>query len=227
MNKLLKYLTLAAAVAALTVTARATPTAKLTMSDGTPADTVTVYDNGPGDNFGTTLGAIDWSGNIGTWVLTVNVGKTNPVLGDISHPSMDLSFNSNATAAGTLWITFSDVFSGVAATTGHATVGGTMDNGSVTLNILQGAPSGLQIMTTGIVLGDPFSGSANGLIQAIPLAASPISTLTEQVVLVANGSEVVTGDARLTVPDGGTTALLLGAGLTGLALISRRQKRKS
>jgi hypothetical protein len=30
-----------------------------------------------------------------------------------------------------------------------------------------------------------------------------------------------------TVPDGGTTALLLGAGLTGLALISRRQKRKS
>jgi hypothetical protein len=34
-------------------------------------------------------------------------------------------------------------------------------------------------------------------------------------------------NAAAGVPDGGTTALLLGAGLTGLAVISRRQKRKS
>jgi len=223
MNKLLKYLTLAAAAAALTVTARAT--AVLTMSDGTAADTVTILDNGAGDGFGSTLGAIQWTGNIGTWILNVNVGKSYPVLGDVSHPNMDLSFNTSATAAGTLWITFSDIFTGVAAGTGLATVGGTMDNGTVTLNILEG---GHQIITTGAAVGNPFSASASGGFAAISVGANALSSIVaEQVVIVARGSEVATGDARLKVPDGGTTALLLGAGLTGLALISRRQKRKS
>jgi hypothetical protein len=43
----------------------------------------------------------------------------------------------------------------------------------------------------------------------------------------SGGTTFSFSSSNTALPDGGTTALLLGAGLTGLALISRRQKRKS
>ena len=225
MIKLLKYLTLAAAVAGLAAgSAYAVPT--LTISDGTTTQTVTDGSAGDGNS---NVGVVTWVGSVGAWTLNVDTGSTKPYIGSVSSPAMDLSFLAGSSAAGTLTITFTDWGFVVPNGGVNDMINGNSNvAGTVTDNVIKnwGLASAQNIVTLGPLNDLSFTSTGSGHV-VLGAQTVPNDSLSIQVVITHNGAGVTSGDKLVTVPDGGTTALLLGAGLTGLAVISRRQKRKS
>ncbi len=225
MKTLLKYLAVAAAIAGLTQVANAVP--QLRVFDGTT--TITISDNGAGDTQGA-AGQVVWVGSIGNWSLNVHTGTTFPVLGSLTNPVLDVSFNatSSSNVASTLVISFSA--DGFGPTTGStlAEIGGTIaSGGSLTYNTYGGNNNTLFSTTNLLTSQGPFgpgafSGTATGgsINNVGPYSLTQVVTINH-----AAGTYQTTGDALLTVPESGTSILLLGAGLTGLGLIARFRRR--
>ena len=219
MNKLFKYLTLAAAAAGFSTMAYAVPELYI---DDTLGHSMLISDNGVGDT-NSTIGMIGWSGTLGSSVVNVAFGVTYPALGTLASPVMDSTIN--VTGSGKLYAYFVD--DGFGPTSGNviASLGGTTANN--VRSMVYGGNSNVLFDST-ILLVDQgpfgpgaFSGTFNG-----GSINSPGPYSLRQQVLIDNGTGGVTSvDALLTVPDAGMTLLLLGAGLTGLAMIGRRQKR--
>src|SRR5664279_3706582 len=84
---------------------------------------ITVVDNGPGD-FSPQTGAITVSTNVGVWNLAIATALTKPLSGSAINPVMDLSFQANSTAGGSLRLVFSDNGFGPAAGLLAATITG-------------------------------------------------------------------------------------------------------
>lgn len=214
------FLGLAIAIAGLTQAAQALPS--LRIFDGTT--TITITDNAAGDSSGV-AGRVVWDGTIGNWTLNTHVGTGYPVLGSLSNPVLDLSFNAVSNGAGgTLTISFS--VDGFGPTSGSATamIGGTA-GGTVMYRTGGGTNNTLfnmsNILTTQGPFTSAFSGSATG--GAIN-NVGPYS-LTQQIQITHTGAGISTGNSLLTVPDSGTSVLLLGTGLMGLACMARLRKR--
>ncbi|MES2694379.1 MAG: hypothetical protein V4773_12960 [Verrucomicrobiota bacterium] len=225
MKTLRKYLALAAAIAGLTQLAHAVP--QLMLTDG--INTVIVSDNGVGDAQGA-AGQVVFVGSIGNWTLNVHSGSTYPVIGSLSNPMMDLSFNATSNGAGgTLQILFSadgfgptsgstlSLIGGTAAALGsvsYATYGGTNNTLFSTTNLLTSQGP----FAPGAFSGTQTGGSINN---AGPYSLTQIVSITH-----SQGTFQSTGDALLQVPESGTSILLLGAGLTGLGLVARFRRRE-
>ena len=224
MNKLLKYLTLAAAVAGLAVgSAYAVPT--LTISDGTTTQTITDGSAGDGNS---NVGAVTWVGSVGAWTLNVDTGSTKPYVGSVSSPQMDLSFLAGSNAAGTLTITFTDW--GFVVPNGQVNDminGNSNVAGTVTDNVIKnwGLASAQNIVTLGPLNDLSFTSTGSGHV-VLGAQAVPNDSLSIQVVITHNGAGLTSGDKLVTVPvpDGGTTAVLLGLGLLGVGFVARRFK---
>jgi hypothetical protein len=218
MKTISKYFALAAIFVGLVGLARATPT--LFISDGFGSILVT---DGDANDSNDLANVVTFIGSIGNWNLNVTTGVSNSPLA-----SMDLnSINGFVTGGvGTLTISFSDsgfTTLGFAA----ASIGGTTEGtvayatyfhpGNVPLPF-----GGIPLTILGPLSGPSFSGDANSALEI--LQADPYA-LTQQVTITHDDiSEVSSFDATLKVPDGGTTALLLGLGLLGTALAARRSK---
>ena len=224
MNKLFKYLTLAAAAAGFSTMAYAIP--ELFISDGT--NNVLLSDNnllgGTVADTNSTLGMIGWSGTLGSSVVNVAFGITYPALGSLASPSLDMTINQ--TGNGQLFYYLID--NGFGPTSGNVqvSIGGTAA-GSVT-DIVAGGTSNVMGDGSNLLASEgPFGpGAFSGTFSGGSINnAGPYSLM--QVLVINNGptSGVTSVDALMSVPDAGMTLLLLGAGLTGLALIGRRQKR--
>jgi len=219
MNKLLKYLALAATVAGLAV-GSAYATAMMTINDGVNP-IITISDNGVGD-INPTLGLLDWNGTVGVWTINLDSGSTKPVLGSVTNPILDLSFKAidgGGVPTKPLIITFQD--SGFVYTGGLVdSIGGTT-NGTVLDNLFA---NGQLVTSVGPFGAGAFSGSSTANVVLGPSVTS--SSLGLQVVITETGvNQITTGDKQVTAaPDGGTTALLLGFGLLGLGLIRRSKK---
>ena len=213
MKTLVKSLIAIAAAAAISGSAYAIPT--LVITDGITTQTIT--DETPGDGAFLTPGAVLFSGSIGSWVITVNNGTTKPLIGSASLPDMDLSFLAVSSGAGTLSITFSD--DGFTASSGFVSnIGGTVGSGGSVTSALY--LNGNAISNAGPFAPGAFSNTAYG---NVTLGANDVLALG--VVLTANAGGVVSsGDYNVTVPDGGTTALLVGLGLVGMSVAARRKK---
>jgi hypothetical protein len=78
----------------------------------------------------------------------------------------------------------------------------------------------VKLPPSGYVSGQSFalSGSGTGV------SGGPYS-LTEYLVIKQTGAGLTTGDVKLSVPDSGTTLLLLGAGLTVLGFAGSIRRR--
>src|SRR6266550_5698456 len=131
--------------------ARAIPT--LTLSDGIAADTKTIVDNGVGD-LNPAAGIVTFVGSLGVFNINTTSGFTKPAVGSAAAPEIDISSFNNATAAGTLTITFSeDGFTGFPGTV-VADFGGTQMNGNITNTVLQ---NGMLVTTIGPLSDHAFS----------------------------------------------------------------------
>jgi hypothetical protein len=231
MNKFVKYSTMACAILAAAGTAQAIPT--LIISDGNPADTVVVADNTAAGGSGisatgaaltttaadanSTLGAVLFSGSIGSWSLVVDIGQTTPLVGSATKPELDLNFTATAgtTTAGTLTVQFVD--NGFTSTAGYTqAIGGTAGVGStVTGTVLK---NGTGIGGVGPFAAGAFSATSGG---SVSLGSSDVLGL--QIAIQGGTSgDTTTGDYKLTVPDGGMTLMLLGSALSSLALLKKK-----
>jgi hypothetical protein len=213
MKTLVKSLMALAAAAAISGSAYAIPT--LVISDG--ITTKIIVDEAPNDGALFTPGAVLFSGSIGTWAITVNNGTTKPLIGSATLPDLDLSFLAVSSGAGTLSITFSD--DGFTADSGFSSkIGGTVGSGGSVTSTL--SLNGNVISNAGPFGPGAFSSTLGG---NVVLGAT--DTLALGVILTANAGGVVSsGDYNVTVPDGGTTALLVGLGLVGMSVAARRKK---
>jgi hypothetical protein len=174
-------------------------------------------------------GVVQYNGTSGVWNLVVTTGTTAPALGSASNPIMDLSIQATtlSSTGGNLWIAFAaNGFSGVgslaALLTGHIVSGAAETLGYVTFGDASNTqptttlPTGSVITSLSGALGTTLSGSG-----AYP-ATTPY-TLGMIVSLSTAGPSSASIDASFTsVPDGGMTAMLLGAGLTGLFMMRKK-----
>jgi len=216
--------------------------AELSLSQG--ASSVLVTDNGPGDT-NPTLGAITFTGSVGSFSGTFNAGTTKPFIGSALQPQLSLTSTSltTGTQGGILTILFGDSGFGP-VTNGNVTahVGGTtvvtaastsvpafepvagqvsyltfMDSGDVTL-----------ALTTGLTAQGPFGGTIfdNNVSSN---AAFGLNTSLTQEIIINQGPNAVTGlnstlriTSALVTPDSGSAITLFAAALLVLEGCRRR-----
>jgi hypothetical protein len=223
-----------AAGAALVLAASANAAAfnqGLTVSDG----------NGHTITLSGTTGALTYdssvSGGLGDWDIVITSGTAKPPLGSggsAANPFLDLGILAEYVGTGapgsTLTVTFFGT--GYGPTSGHAQaqLTGHMVNGAggtVSFNTYYSALNA-GATTTGIAASGPLSPSGgqysftgSGGVNAALYSETEVVTLNGR----AGGSNAgeYSIDASLsTVPDGGTTLVLLGSALSSLALLRKR-----
>lgn len=223
----------AAAVVALASSAYATP--ELYVSDGTTKATVVASG-----------GVASFNGAIGNWVVNVDTGQD---VGNPARPDVDLNFSDTFLGNSGNTITIAYLSDGYTTGTfsGIAHIGGTLGSGigtGWTLNYSTYAQSGSTASTTfgtaainlagwtpltpGMTFtGSPFAGTSGGGILP-PVGGNPYEVLQVITITAPNttGRIVASGDATLTVPDGGTTLMLLGSSITALGFLRRCFKSK-
>lgn len=204
--------------------AQAVPTLKL--SDG--VTTVTVTDQLAGDGAIGTPGFVQFNNFIGSWIVNVTTGISDPVQGSPALPFMTLnSVNMSVQGRGTLFIWFSDDFFGPTLANYTTYVGGILAGpAGNSLSYDAFADPGNTLFAETIPLSTPgsfspgaFAGSKDGLLD-LPANYS----LTQRVVITHLSSGTTSFQADLytaPIPEPATATLgLLSIG--GLMLRRRR-----
>jgi hypothetical protein len=185
-------------------------------------------DDGSALDANSQAGVIDYSGTLGNWTINVDIGT---VSGSQEYPVMNLTFAATSTIDSNtaLYLYFSDdnlgpTLNGLVTT---SLVGAVDGKGTVSYssNFL---PSGAT-MATMLTAAGPFTGSFSSSDNSI-VNCDGLYRLTEVVAIKGlDAGQSVSGvlhldDPSARLPDGGTTALLLGFGLIGLSMVARKFK---
>lgn len=220
MKKMIKSLIVGAAMVGIAGVANAIPTIYVS-STGLAGSWTAVASSSTG-NFSTP------SETVGVWNFVVGTGLTMPAVGSSTAPIMDLSISGSSTAAGSLYIAFAatgfnDISGGILASFSGHVVSGASETYSFTTYADTSNSQPTTTLPTGNLI-TTLSGTLPSLATAIgTLPATVPNTLEEVVELTAAGVSTTSDDAGFSpVPDGGVTALLLGAALSGLALFRRK-----
>lgn len=182
----------------------------LTISDGNPADTVTIVDgslNSPASDVNPAAGGVTWVGTIGVWNITVDSGLTMPAIGSPTIPLMDVDVQASSRAGGTLTVAFSQTGfgplvtdqSGFALSGGGTLLGAGSASASATVNGYTATTPTASSIGNFSLTG---TGTASGLTDA-PW------TISEQVTVTQSGPGVASADFSLVVPE--PTTIIAGA----------------
>ena len=200
-------------------------TAKLRLSDLTVLGSeITIDDNGAGDS-NPMIGAVAYIGLVGNFNVIISAGATAPVLPG-PYPHLDLVSLEAIIGSGTLAIGFTDIDQTAQQAAMTSTVGGTLSGGVTGVTFAtyvdsSNAPFGTGSLINQFSFNTPaFSGSGTTAISAGQnYSASVFATIT------ATGAGVASFDLELKpAPDAGSSALMLGCGVTGLVAFARRKK---
>jgi hypothetical protein len=227
--KSIKTLLATVAVVACAASAMAIQTQTIWVSDGGGGISVVPVTS--------TSGVVSYAGSDAFWSVVVSTGTSYPPAigpGSITAPVMDLSVTATSVGGASsslhpLSITFgadgfgptAGVFLGLLS--GHV-VSGTAN--SLTFNTYHdtspiATPPGTLLTTSGALAGPTYSSS---VLSGPMNLASPYAL--EEVFVIQGGlnsaSYSLDGSLITQVPDGGTTAMLLGAALSVLGLIRRK-----
>jgi hypothetical protein len=171
----------------------------------------------------------------GQWSVVISTGETKPALGSALNPAMDLNVQATSLGAAAplnnLHVSWSDNAFGPfnaqiqAQLSGHVVTGTGSTvlyntyydsaNGPVSAS---GTIAGLQYTTSGLLAAPTYASVQSGVnINNSAFGLTELLTITS----VPGGSYSL--DASLNgIPDGGTTVMLLGAALSGLAILRRK-----
>jgi hypothetical protein len=221
MKNLLKYVVLGGAITAFTGMAYAIPT--LWLTDGTAANSFKIAD-GSALDANPLPNVVTYIGSVGS-IWSVNV-STGIIGGTAAQPTLDFSSVDMSIGAGTLYAYFSADGFGPTIGSLSSAVGGTTTNGDVTFRT---AVNAANVLFTGtlITTQGPFTGPAFSDLASAPVSFGAPYSLSGIAVIRHTSGGTTSFDMSTSVPDGGTTVLLLGAGLMGLTLVSRSRKRRS
>jgi len=189
--------------------AKSAPT--LTIFDGVNP-LVTIVDGSAAD-YNSFTGAVLAVTNVGVWNLVITSGATKPVFGSATNPLMDLAIQASSSAAGNLWVGFSDNNFGPASGTLNATISGVVYAGAgetVDYQVYGSAANAVGstdslIANVGTSLPIPLVATASG-----PLALGTPYSLTQVVKLTAFGASSDSMDASFnvtSVPEPGVLAI--------------------
>jgi hypothetical protein len=215
---------LALAIAAFALEVHAVPT--LRISDGN--STITIADGGVGDA-SSAAGAVTWIGSIGAWTLNTITGVTKPVVGFSDLPILDLNFFATSSGAGTLTIMFTETDFAGSNGWANLNIGGTTA-GTVTYSaygVAFGASRNTPFDTTrhlgtiGPLSGPAFSAAKT---QTFLGGQSAPFSLTQVITITHSGAADTGGNARLRIPEGGSSALLLVGGIASLGILRRSRR---
>ena len=216
---------------AATSVSQAVPTIRIT--DG--FTTVTVSDGGVGDG-SAIAGFVQYSPPAGTfagWSVILSGGITKPVIGSVTAPELDLTWQIARTAGagnGTLTVLFSEngfnlATVGSAQTASGGTLGTSAANSATIRTYYAGNNVELNqasLLTSQVFNGpNSFGQSAFGAVPADPTVA-----FTVRLDLVQAGGQITSGDIHLFVnaPEGGSMVTFLGTALLALGAFAARRK---
>jgi len=188
---------------------------------GGGATPVTIIDNLAGD-LDAREGYILSNGAFGNFSIMVNIGMTKPIIGSASVPRMDLNEVSlTSSGAGSVEITMSeDGFGPTPGLTGFVSgIGGT-SGGTVNYDVFYDDGVIQQIADMGPFGPGAFSGTEHysGIPGNNPYSLILVATVTHT---AAGQLTTFDGDVNMTPEPG--TIFLLGLGLLGLGIISKRK----
>jgi VPDSG-CTERM motif len=218
MKTSLRYLFVAAAIAASAAVASAVPT--LRVASGTSAMLVP---DGSSLDLNALTGTVDWNGTFAGWNITVDIGTAS---GTLATPDLNLQFSATSTSGSTapLWLYFAN--DGLGATQNGVVDASISGDASGTVSYWASINPGTGSHT--LTSGGPFSGLSFSGSSSSAAFSSALYQLIGTVEITGQGAKgTLDLSDPISVPDSGTTLMLLGAGLTGLGLVSRLRKRLS
>jgi hypothetical protein len=187
-----------------------------------------ITDNGAGDS-NPLLGAVTFNGSIDNFIVNVTTGVSQPLIGSPHQAFIDLnSVNVILSGASLLTISFTDTNFSLPFESNVSTnlVGGTLAAPSGSEVAFQSyldnsnSPFGTEILLSSFIFGPgAFSGSSStGVTTNNPFSLTQVATLN------FTGPGIVSFDAasHAAVPEP-TSLVLLGSGMAGLGLLSRKR----
>ena len=222
--------------------ANAVPMDLLTLSDGL-GDSVSLSVGGSpvygGNATGVVgfnqAGAASWSGSLGVWTVSADAGygPPSPGYGTAQLPVLDLNVMASSTGAGNLTFTWSVPNLGTSPGGFVAGNGGTLGTGASlkystfysTANALPPAAGTTLTSPLAYITPGGFNGSDSA---TVGLLNSPFS-LTQTITIIdtraATSSDYTTLTA-VSVPDAGSTLILLGTTMSMLGVYSRSRSKR-
>jgi len=180
-------------------------------------------------------GNVAFSGTIGqSWSIAI-AASSAPATGPATDPVMRLSASSLVTTApGTLLVEFSDVFFGPIPSGNLFNTSLSSDNvglGKTTVWSFMGAANTLFDETQTLLGFEVEKGPAQfAIVSSDPITGNAQFSLTMRVAIRHSGADSTTFDAVLSdpppsVPEGGSTLVLLGLVVVGLASVGFKRSR--